>query len=85
MTCTSCGFNNDADAEFCENCGAALARACANCGSPLKPGARLFHYIGDPESRFGANVTRGVVERIRHAGFTRLTKLPQAFGILAYK
>src|SRR5258707_14345442 len=26
MKCANCGFDNDADAEFCENCGAALAR-----------------------------------------------------------
>ena len=51
MKCTSCGFNNDADAEFCENCGAALARACANCGSPLKPGARFCKKCGTPVTR----------------------------------
>ena len=26
--CAQCGFENDADAEFGENCGAALARVC---------------------------------------------------------
>jgi uncharacterized protein len=51
----------------------------------LRHGARLLHYVEDPESRFGANVTRGVMERLKYAGFTRLAKRPQAFGILAYK
>ena len=46
MNCANCGFANDADAEFCENCGAALARACGNCGSPLKPGARFCKKCG---------------------------------------
>lgn len=51
----------------------------------LKLGGKLFHYVGDPESKFGANVTRGVVERLRQAGFKRVKSAPQAFGVLAWK
>ncbi len=51
----------------------------------LKHGGKLFHYIGDPESKFGANMTRGVTERLKRAGFKRVKPVPQAFGVLAYK
>jgi predicted methyltransferase len=45
---------------------------------------RLFHYIGNPDSRSGASVGRGVVSRLRRAGFSVKPK-PRAFGILAGK
>jgi ABC-type oligopeptide transport system substrate-binding subunit/class 3 adenylate cyclase len=48
MLCHKCGFANDADAEFCENCGASLAHACANCGTVLKPGAKFCKKCGTP-------------------------------------
>lgn len=51
----------------------------------LRRGGRLFHYVGDPESRFGANLTRGVVERLAAAGFTRIQRAPAAFGVRAVK
>jgi predicted methyltransferase len=51
----------------------------------LKRGGKLFHYIGDPESKFGAGITRGVVERLKQAGFSRITKRAEAFGVLAQK
>lgn len=34
----------------------------------LKPKGRLFHYIGDPKSKFGANTAKGVVRRLQDAG-----------------
>jgi len=46
---------------------------------------RLFHYIGNPASRSIANLTRGVRERLRAAGFSRTRLCPQAFGIMAEK
>jgi hypothetical protein len=46
---------------------------------------RLFHYVGDPESRSGRGVTRGVMERLRAAGFRRVQRRPGAFGVVAYK
>lgn len=48
MNCNKCGFENDADAEFCEKCGNALAQFCRNCNSPLKPGASFCKKCGTP-------------------------------------
>ena len=50
----------------------------------LKPNGRLFHYIGNPESRYGATMGRGVVNRLRQAGFT-VSPRDGAFGVLAQK
>jgi uncharacterized protein len=46
---------------------------------------RLFHYLGDPQSRAMKNVTRGVVERLHAAGFSRVRPFPEAFGVVASK
>ncbi|MFT5196445.1 MAG: putative methyltransferase [Cellvibrionaceae bacterium] len=46
---------------------------------------RLFHYIGNPKSKSGATVTRGVIRRLQEAGFTRVSSREQAFGVLATK
>jgi predicted methyltransferase len=51
----------------------------------LKPGGRAFHYIGDPESKSGSRVTRGVVERLKKAGFARVASAAEAFGVVAFK
>jgi len=51
----------------------------------LKFGGRLFHYVGDPESKFGAHVTRGVTERLKQAGFKRVKPAAQAFGVSTWK
>ena len=51
----------------------------------LGRGGRLFHYVGDPGSRSGRNVTRGVVRRLREAGFGQVVRRPGAFGVVAYK
>lgn len=51
----------------------------------LRSGGRLFHYIGDPDSRQGSSQTRGVVERLRAAGFTRVRAQRRAFGVAAQK
>jgi predicted methyltransferase len=49
----------------------------------LQRKGRLFHYIGDPSSRSGHGVTRGVVNRLKQAGFRRVSARPQAFGVVA--
>lgn len=49
----------------------------------LKRGGRLFHYIGDLESTSGRVVTRGAVRRLQEAGFTRVERRPEAFGLTA--
>lgn len=46
---------------------------------------RLFHYIGDLQSRSGAGVARGVRQRLVAAGFKRVVDRPRAFGVVAYK
>jgi predicted methyltransferase len=46
---------------------------------------RLFHYIGDLQSRSGAGMARGVRQRLRSAGFERIVDRKQAFGVVAYK
>jgi predicted methyltransferase len=46
---------------------------------------RLFHYVGDPDSRSGRNVTRGVIRRLQESGFRRVVRKPRAFGLVAYK
>ena len=51
----------------------------------LKDGGVLFHYIGDPNSKLGSTVTRGVVERLNEAGFGKIEHKPEAFGVVASK
>jgi hypothetical protein len=51
----------------------------------LRRKGRLFHYVGNPESKSGRNITRGVVQRLRDAGFSRIRHHPQAFGVVAFK
>lgn len=51
----------------------------------LKPGGRLFHYVGNPGTKMGRNVTRGVMERLRGVGFARVKPVPRAGGVLAVK
>lgn len=55
-----------------------LYRVLSNAG-------KLFHYIGDLESKSGLRVVRGVERRLREAGFTRISHRPEAFGLVAYK
>jgi predicted methyltransferase len=49
----------------------------------LQRGGRLFHYIGDLDSRSGRTVAHGVVRRLQEVGFQRVTRRPEAFGLLA--
>jgi uncharacterized protein len=51
----------------------------------LKTKGRLFHYIGNPGSRSMMNTARGVSDRLRAAGFSRVRPWPQAFGVVAEK
>jgi len=49
----------------------------------LRKGGRLFHYIGDPRSASGARTTAGVLRRLEAAGFQRIARRPDAFGVTA--
>jgi predicted methyltransferase len=51
----------------------------------LGRGGRVFHYIGDLQSKSGKNVSRGVMRRLQEAGFSRVIRRPQAFGLVAFK
>jgi uncharacterized protein len=51
----------------------------------LKRGGRLFHYVGDPNSKASGGVTRGVVRRLQEAGFSRVVRRAEAYGVVAYK
>jgi predicted methyltransferase len=50
----------------------------------IKPGGRLFHYIGDLDSKSGRVVSQGAARRLQEAGFTRVMSRPAAFGLVAY-
>jgi uncharacterized protein len=51
----------------------------------LRSGGKLFHYVGDPESKSGKNVTAGVMRRLGQAGFRDVRKARRAFGVVAVK
>ena len=51
----------------------------------LRPRGRLFHYIGDLNSKSGRTVVRGAARRLQEAGFSRVMRRPKAFGLVAYK
>lgn len=51
----------------------------------MRPRAKLFHYIGDPESRMSGSVTRSANKRLTEAGFSRVIAHPEAFGLVAVK
>jgi len=50
----------------------------------LKRGGVLFHYTGKPGYMRGVNVTRGVVNRLRHVGF-QVKIVREAYGVVAFK
>lgn len=51
----------------------------------LKRRGRLFHYIGNLESSSGQRVSKGAIRRLHDAGFGRVLRKPEAFGLLATK
>ena len=51
----------------------------------LKRGGRLYHYIGDPQSKASGGVTKGALKRLQEAGFARVVRRPEAYGVVAYK
>jgi class 3 adenylate cyclase len=48
MRCASCGFENEAGAQFCEECGAKLVSACPGCGHEVRPSAKFCSACGTP-------------------------------------
>src|SRR6266487_6430195 len=51
----------------------------------LKRGGRLYHYIGDPNSKASGGVTKGALKRLQEASFVRVVRKPEAYGVVAYK
>lgn len=51
----------------------------------LKRGGRLFHYIGDLNSKSSGTVAKGALKRLQEAGFKKVVRRPEAFGVVAYK
>jgi predicted methyltransferase len=51
----------------------------------LKRGGRLYHYVGDPHSKASGGVTKGVLKRLHEAGFARVVRKPEAYGVVGYK
>jgi predicted methyltransferase len=48
----------------------------------IKPGGRLFHYTGEPRSRYrGVNLQKGIITRLRQAGFKELEYHPSVMGV----
>src|SRR5712692_3703632 len=46
MRCASCGFENPEGMNFCEECGAKLARVCPSCGHEIRPAAKFCGKCG---------------------------------------
>lgn len=51
----------------------------------LKRGGRLYHYIGDPNSKASGGITKGALKRLKEAGFARVVRKPEAYGVVVYK
>lgn len=51
----------------------------------LRRGGRLYHYIGDPNSKASGSITTGALRRLQEAGFTRVVRKAEAYGVVAYK
>ncbi len=48
MKCPRCQHENEAGANFCEECAAPLARTCGNCGRQLSPTAKFCSDCAHP-------------------------------------
>ncbi|NJE76561.1 methyltransferase domain-containing protein [Thermococcus sp. ES12] len=52
----------------------------------LKPDGRLFHYVGNPGKKYRRkDLQRGVMERLRRAGFVGVKRVEEALGVVARK
>jgi len=51
----------------------------------LRPGATLFHYIGNPASKESGRLFKGVIDRLYKSGFQQVSTDKQAFGVTAKK
>ncbi|AEK73440.1 methyltransferase type 11 [Thermococcus sp. 4557] len=52
----------------------------------LKPGGRLFHYVGNPGKKYRRkDLQKGVMERLRRAGFVGVKRVEEALGVVGRK
>lgn len=51
----------------------------------LKKGGRLYHYTGSPGEKRGINIAKGVVRRLKEAGFTTVAERKDVLGVVAVK
>ncbi|MBP1911376.1 class I SAM-dependent methyltransferase [Thermococcus stetteri] len=52
----------------------------------LRPGGRLFHYVGNPGKKYRRkDLQKGVMERLRRAGFVGVRRVEEALGVVARK
>ncbi len=52
----------------------------------LKPGGRLFHYVGNPGKKYRKkDLQKGVMERLRKVGFVGVKRVEEALGVVARK
>jgi predicted amidophosphoribosyltransferase len=48
MQCASCGFENQLESQFCEECGTKLVRACPRCNREVRSSAKFCPARGTP-------------------------------------
>jgi len=52
----------------------------------IRVGGGLFHYTGNPGGKYRKrDVRKGVMNRLRNAGFSRLRYIPEALGVVGVK
>lgn len=51
----------------------------------LRSGGRMLHYVGRPGERQGKNYLKGIMERLRLAGFRRITRVDSALSLVVEK
>lgn len=51
----------------------------------LKPGGRLYHYVGSPGRKRGKDIARGVMRRLYMAGFKKVWRDKVTEGVVAVK
>ena len=51
----------------------------------LKKGGKMYHYTGSPGEKRGINIARGVVKRLKEAGFPSVTERKDVLGVVAVK
>ena len=51
----------------------------------LKPKGKIFHYVGEPGKLQGKNYLKGILKRLKLAGFVKIKKVKEALGLVIQK